>query len=133
MTYLRLTLHYFRITLDIILLSASFLLAKYTILGYLPGELRHYFLLSCLVILWIITSRETKLYDEFRSRNFSYEFIVLLKIIILQPLACILLAFLINQVTFSRLFPLVYTGFLVLIMGTQKYLLRQFLNILRII
>ncbi len=75
----RTSLYLTRIFLDITILILSFILSAYLTVkdfNFLISVNAQFLLLSLLVI-WYISSKSTKLYDEFRSRNFSHELIAL--------------------------------------------------------
>ena len=96
--------YYFRIIADI------FILFTINILTYFITQSSVVFRISSisilisisLVIVWIITSFGYGLYDEFRSRNFSFELIVVLKNIFVQSIIIIVILFILKKYELSR-------------------------------
>ncbi|MGA9294524.1 MAG: undecaprenyl-phosphate glucose phosphotransferase [Ignavibacteriaceae bacterium] len=88
-------------------------------------------LLAALVIIWYLTSRSTGLYKDFHSHAFISELAILVKNIVIQLIAAILILFFSGKFIFSRTFILFYAGFLFLLLSTEKLLVRQILIFLR--
>ena len=119
--------------LDIIILISSFLLATVIIGKQLPLALisQHYFFLSCLIVVWFFSSQSIKLYDDFRSRDFSNELIAVLKNISIQFIAAIIILYLMNEIFLSRTFSFVYSAIFFISVSFQKYIFRKVLSELR--
>ena len=80
----RTSLYLVRITLDIIILILSILLSAlitYKISLHIAFELnaRHILLIFTLVVTWYFSAKVIGLYDEFRSRDFISELILVIK------------------------------------------------------
>lgn len=91
----------------------------------------HFLLLAVLFLSWFVYSRSIGLYDEYRSRNFSFELISLIKVIYVQAITAIVGIFFIKEIELSRTFALAYSISLLGISTIQKFTLRQILNSLR--
>jgi len=80
-----------------------------------------------LIISWFFTARTLKLYDEFRSRDSSFEIILFSKAIPLQAISFVLIIFLLKY-DIPRSIVLYYS-IILLITGTiSKYIIRRILN-----
>ncbi|MCU7494825.1 MAG: undecaprenyl-phosphate glucose phosphotransferase [Ignavibacteria bacterium] len=121
----------FRVYVDLGIIIASFMSAFYLRRGHLHLEPGHSFLLFSLLAIFLFSSRASDLYDEFRSRNFSFELISLIKNVLIQALTSVFVLFFIKEVTLSRQFVLYYSSVLLLTMGLEKYLFRKSLDFLR--
>lgn len=94
-------------------------------------SIRSLFLVFSLTVVWVLSANSTGLYDEFRSRNFVYEFILIVKNVLLQGVTAVLIIFLINENSLPRIFIFEFTVSLLILITFQKYLFRIFLNIKR--
>ena len=128
-------LHFFRQFFDYALIIVAFLIARFLSVGIertiSVQQVNEFLLLILLLISWFNSSHSTKIYDEFRSRNFSFELVILIKNILIQTIVSIVLIFLIKEINFSRLFVFYYTLFLFILLFSEKYLLSKFLDWLR--
>lgn len=129
----RKSLYILRITTDVITLSISFILAE--IISYHhahigPGISDH-FLLFILLFIWLVSSRVSNIYDEFRSRNFSFELIRLIKNVLVQVVATVFILFFLKEISLSRTFVIYYSGILIILVSLEKYLFRRILNLFR--
>lgn len=127
----RRSLQVIRIYADLGVLIVSFLTAFFLRRSNLHLEPGHSFLLFSLLIIFLFSSRASDLYDEFRSRNFSFELIALIKNVFLQTLAAVSVLFFIKEVTLSRQFVLYFSSILLLGLGLEKYIFRQVLYYIR--
>ncbi|MEW6557773.1 MAG: undecaprenyl-phosphate glucose phosphotransferase [Elusimicrobiota bacterium] len=128
-------LHFFRQFFDYACIIFIFLLDSIISTGreeiLYTHKVNEILLLLLLLFTWFISTHSTNLYDEFRSRNFSFELVVLIKNILVQILVSIVLIFLIKEITFSRLFVLYNGLFLFLFLITEKFLFSKVLDSLR--
>lgn len=127
----RRALQIFRIYADLGILIASFLAAFFLKRENLQLQPGHYFLLFSLLIIFLFSSRVSNLYDEFRSRNFSFELITLIKNVLIQTLTSVFVLFFIKEIVLSRQFVLLYSSILLCSISLEKYIFRQVLNFLR--
>ncbi|MGD1007009.1 MAG: undecaprenyl-phosphate glucose phosphotransferase [Ignavibacteriaceae bacterium] len=123
------SLYLTRITLDIILIISVFLVS---IKISFPGcnfltEKDPQFLLLFLLVTWFFSTRTTGLYDEFRSRNYSYQPLLIIKNIIIQIVGAIIVFPLLKEYYLSRHFIAIYSSFLLIILSLSKFLLRRLL------
>jgi putative colanic acid biosynthesis UDP-glucose lipid carrier transferase len=84
-----------------------------------------------LLLVWIISSQITGLYDDFRSRDFRYEIIARMKTALVQPLAAAVILILVKETILARLFLVLYSSSLVVLIGAEKFVLGSTLKILR--
>lgn len=129
----RKSLYVFRFSADIVALVTAYVSAAnfYAAHNSIILSNRDYSLSFSLILIWFFSARMTDLYDEFRSRTFGFEFIGLIKNILIQIIAAILILFLMKTHPLSRSFVLLYgIGSLVLVTA-ERFLLRGFLYLLR--
>ena len=129
----RTSLYLTRIFLDIIILIFAFTLSAYlSVSNYnFFKNINGQFLLLSLCIIWFFSSKNTKLYDDFRSRNFSHELIPLLRNIFIQIISAIIILFLLKEYRLSRQFIILFSLALLIFIGLEKLILRRILNTLR--
>jgi len=96
-----------------------------------PFSLNENFFLAVLIITWFITANSTGVYDEFRSRDFSFELIAVLKNVFAQSIAAIIILFFLQETYFPRTFVISYTLLLTLFLILERFALRRLLNFLR--
>lgn len=105
------------------------------LLAYLHvGERTHhyfYLILPLLLLVWVVSSQVTHLYDDFRSRDFGYEVIVILKNVVVQALAAAVIFIFIKETFLSRFFLLTYSTILITLLVVEKYILRSALKVIR--
>lgn len=124
-------LHLTRIYADLFLLLLSFIAAVYLSLEALRLDTMDMILLAVLAVVYLFSANNIDLYDEFRSRNFSFELIAVIKIVIGQAITSMLVLFLAKDSILSRHFVGYYSMLLLWSVCTQKYVFRQLLNYLR--
>lgn len=129
----RQSLYFIRLTTDLLLLSISFILA---FLAILPPEkllmkVNAQFLLLSLLITWFFSARATGLYDEFRSRNFSYELIAVIKNVFILSISTIIVLFLLKERDLSRLFIIIFSSSLLVTISLKKLIFRKILEAYR--
>jgi len=89
------------------------------------------FLFVSLVITWYMTAHSVGVYDEFRSRDFSFELITIIKTVLIQIIITIILLFVIKEISIKRTFVF-YFAFLMLGLTTlNKFIIRKYLYRLR--
>lgn len=129
----RTSLYLIRISIDILILIVVFLISaglSVPAFDFLRNTNAQLLLLSLLVI-WSFTARSTGLYHEFRSRNFSFEVISLAKNIIILFISTIIILFLLKEEGLSRYFVALFSFASFLLLGMEKFLFRNLLNLLR--
>jgi Undecaprenyl-phosphate glucose phosphotransferase len=105
------------------------------LLSYLHvgGRAHQYFylILPLLLLVWVVSSQVTHLYDDFRSRDFGYEVVVILKNVIVQAVAAAVIFIIIKETFLSRFFLLTYSAILFALLFVEKYILRSGLKVIR--
>jgi len=122
-----------RLGLDAFILILTFILILLAVSGMPFVKLTGYnfSLLFVLLVVWYFSAQITDLYDDFRSRNYSYELIILAKNIFFQIIVAVIVLFLLNENTISRKFVFTYGLGLFVSLGIQKYVLRRILYLMR--
>ncbi len=122
-------INFIRLSFDNILLIFSFLFVVIFFDHKLPSDIKneHYLLLFILMIIWFFSTNSTKLYDDFRSRNFSVEVIALVKNVFVQLIAAIIILYLMHEIYLSKTFSFVYAFVLFGLVSSQKFILRKVL------
>lgn len=118
-------------SLDFFSLLVSFILAFFCCASNNELTIKIQFIALILILNWFLFANIFKLYDEFRSRDFSFELIAILKTISFQLIGIIILIFLVNEYNLRRTLIFVYSASLTILIVTQKYILRKYLNYVR--
>ena len=130
----RKALHLARLSADVFLLGISFIIALYLI-SYDVTRLFHevyvHFILACLIIIWFYSSRITNLYEDFRTQNFSFELVPIMKNVIVQAVSAILLFFMLKQFNDSRTLVVYFSVILFVSVSVQKFCYRKIIEELR--
>lgn len=121
---------YLRFFLDSIILIATYLFSVYLL--FLPKTinftLKVQFIFVTLFFVWTISAVFTNLYDEFRSRNFTFEILSVGKNVFIQSVASIVVLFFVPEGNLNSEFIFVYPTFLFFTLLIEKLLLRKFLQ-----
>lgn len=129
----RTSLYLLRITIDIIIIITAFIISAH--LSYSEfiffKNTNSQFLLLALLIIWFFTSKNSDIYDEFRSRNFSFEVIAVIKNIIILIASSMIILFLLREYHLERYFIISFSIMLLLLLITEKIFFRSILNYLR--
>jgi putative colanic acid biosysnthesis UDP-glucose lipid carrier transferase len=126
--------YYFRFTLDIFLLGLSFIVTHhFSFKSDFQLYSKDLLLLLSLCILWFFCARNTKLYSGFRSLNFSYELIAVIKCVSFHAVWALILVFLFfKDYLTPRYFIPFYALSLLVSTALVKYVLKKFLYKLRV-
>jgi putative colanic acid biosynthesis UDP-glucose lipid carrier transferase len=129
----RKSLHLARISADYVVLIASFWIAVGLSMSFQKTFFtgRWEFAVLSLCVVWFFSTSVTRFYDEFRSRDFGFEIVALLKNSLIQLLSLILILFFSGGQSISRFFVVAYTIIVVLSLTFERLLFRQFLEYLR--
>lgn len=129
----RKSLYFFRFCADLIALTVAFACAAsyFAIRNSINLTPRDNFLVFSLILIWLFSARMTDLYDEFRSRNFGFEFIGVLKNVMVQVISSMLILFLMKTHPLSRSFVFIYAVFLLILLTTERFFFRKLLYLLR--
>lgn len=131
MQFHRTSIRFFSEFIDAIIIFVSFILALVLNGHNLDFSIREYFLIFSQIIIWFFSAGFIKLYDEFRSRNFSFELILIIKMVTFQALTLIILLF-VFRYDASRILVLYYVGMMLIFSMIYKYLSRRFFIKLRL-
>lgn len=129
----RTSLYFFRIIVDAVILIVVFLVSvevsspEFSFMNSANAQL----LLLSLLVIWYFAARSTGLYNEFRSRNFSFEVISLAKNVIVLFISTIIIFFMLKEENLSRYFVAIFSIAIFVFTGLEKFLLRNLLNVLR--
>src|SRR3989304_8845775 len=133
MQFYRTSLYYLRISLDIIIVSTSLIISahlSYSAFNFLLNT-NAQFLLLALLIIWFFSSKINCLYDEFRSRNFSFEVTTVIKNIINLIISSMIILFLLKEHNLSRRFVISFSLMLLFLLITEKIISRFVFNYIR--
>jgi putative colanic acid biosynthesis UDP-glucose lipid carrier transferase len=89
------------------------------------------FLILSLLVIWYVSTKSTRLYDEFRSRNISFELIAFFKNLIIILISTMVILFLLKEEDLSRGFVILFNFFILILLSIEKILFRIFLNSFR--
>jgi putative colanic acid biosynthesis UDP-glucose lipid carrier transferase len=89
------------------------------------------FLILSLLVIWYVSTKSTRLYDEFRSRNISFELIAFFKNLIIILISTMVILFLLKEENLSRGFVILFNFFILILLSIEKILFRIFLNSFR--
>lgn len=122
-----------RLAADLMAAALSCEVAVYLSYLYVGETVKHFFLLILLLLLlvWVISSHVTHVYDDFRSRDFGFEVVLVLKNVLVQAVATAVILVFIKETFLSRLFLLLYSITLFLFIALEKYFFRSVLKIFR--
>ncbi|MBO9732226.1 MAG: undecaprenyl-phosphate glucose phosphotransferase [Chitinophaga sp.] len=123
-----------RLILDYIVLTAFFLLTREYIA--LKGDVFmspfNFMLLGLSIFSWTIIGLFMHLYDDFRTKSFSFEFVAILKTVLLHGCFFTFLFFYVfKYYPYPRTFTLLYTGLIFCGIVTAKFAVKQILLQLR--
>ena len=126
-------LHGVRLAADLAVLCLAYGLSVYITYFYTHVKVTHtvYTVLFILLLAWSISSQVTYLYDDFRSRDFGYEFTRILKNVIAQGVSAIIVLFVVKEENLSRVFVGVYIVSLSIGIVLEKFLVHRFLRNIR--
>ena len=122
-----------RISADYVVLAVSFSLATAVSLSFCKITFTRSadVLFLSLAVVWFIYAGASRLYDEFRSRDFGFELIAITKATVVQLFASIVVLFFLKEDEISRFFVVVYATALLIGLTLEKFVLRQALEYLR--
>lgn len=129
----RKSLSLFQITADMFLIIIAFIIsARIAQPGYdFLKETNGQFLVLSLLVIWYVSTKSTRLYDEFRSRNISFELIAFFKNLIIILISTMVILFLLKEEDLSRGFVILFNFFILILLSIEKILFRIFLNSFR--
>lgn len=84
-----------------------------------------------LSISWIIFSKNLGLYDDFRSRDFSFELVNIIKNVIIQLVVSMVFLFTFSETMVGKSLLITYIALLLIFIGIKSYLLRRMIGLIR--
>jgi putative colanic acid biosynthesis UDP-glucose lipid carrier transferase len=127
------TFYLLRVFSDYITLLMGFIIAVIITYNKISFQLttNEAFLFLLLSVVWYVRGKAIGLYDEYRSRNFSFELIALIKNILFQALAAVIILFIIRDIGLNRYFVIVYTAVLLVMLSLEKFSIRRLISYFR--
>ncbi len=125
--------YYLRLFLDLGLLNISFVISALIAQSLRILLARNYMfvLMAGLNFVWYFFSNVINFYEDFSIRNFSYQFIKILRNVAVQALTAVLFIFLTKEDLFTRNFILLYALMLTLLVSVRTQALKYFLGRIR--
>ncbi len=119
-----------RLAVDLTMVVISWALAAYlSSLHAGAGSFRYVHLSPLsLVLVWVVSSQVTRLYDDSGLRAFGYEVVSTLKNVLIQGLAAAVVVIFVKERSLARLFLLSYPTILLGLVATEKYFVDKFLR-----
>jgi putative colanic acid biosynthesis UDP-glucose lipid carrier transferase len=127
------SIYLFRIVSDLVLLEIVFIGSASIIQSFSSFVIHQplIFLLFVLNISWILSAKSIKLYDDFRSRNYSYELINIIKNVSVQLIVSVVFLFFIKERLFNRIFIVTFILLLLASVGLKSYLVKKIMAFVR--
>lgn len=127
------SIRFIRLLADLFILSICYIGVYSFVIGHisLSFNLTHQSFFTAVLIIWFFVSNSYGVYDEFRSRNFAIELIILIKTFISLILITIVLLFFIKDLSISRNFIIIFSIITPLVLIAEKVIFRSFLKYYR--
>jgi len=124
---------YLRLFSDLLLLNFSFIVSAILAqsLEILLSREYMFALMMALNFIWYFFSNVINFYEDFTVRNFSYQFIKLVRNTIVQALSAVLFIFIVKENLFTRNFIILYSIFLIGLVSLRIQFLKYFLRKIR--
>ncbi len=124
---------YLRLFSDLLLLNISFIVSAILAqsLKILLAREYMFVLMMALNFIWYFFSNVINFYEDFTTRNLSYQFIKIVRNVFVQALAAILFIFIVKEDLFTRNFIILYSIMLVVLISLRTQVLKYFLGIIR--
>lgn len=126
--------YFVRFALDSGVLIIAFLLTRLYIAqkGDVFFSKFNFLLLVTSLVVWHFVAKIYHLYDDFRARSFSYEFIAIIKSLLLNAVIITFIFFYFHKnYPYPRTFVILYTDLLFLLLTIQKFIYKQYLMSIR--
>lgn len=126
----RKSIYYLRLFLDLILLNGAFIIsaAASQSLSILVERNYMFILLAVLNFLWYFVSNVVNFYDDFQTRIYSFQFVNIVKSILVQVLMSVLFIFFAKEDLFTRNFIIFYSLLLFLFISARIIIIRNILT-----
>ncbi len=124
---------YLRLFSDLLILNFSFVASAILAQSFRILLSREYMfaLMMALNFIWYFFSNVINFYEDFTVKNFSYQFIKLVRNTIVQALSAVLFIFLVKENLFTRNFIILYSVFLIVLVSLRIQFLKYFLRRIR--
>lgn len=127
------SLRYIRLLLDISTIVPAYFITVW--MEFYPKtpvfSYKIFFILIFLVLVWPASATFSDAYDEFRSRNFTFEIASVVKNVFIQSIAAIVILFFAKHKRFDETFILIYPTLLFLLLFVNKMIVRKVLQLQR--
>ena len=113
--------YYLRLFLDLAIIDISFFVSAIISqsLQILIDRNYMFALMAGLNFVWYFFSNVIEFYDDFNTRNFSYQFLKIVRNVIVQIFTAILFLFLVKENLFTRNFIILYALFLTVLVSIR--------------
>lgn len=114
--------YYLRLFLDLGIINLSFIASAIIAQSFSTLLQRNYMfvLMTGLNFVWYFFSNVTNFYEDFNTRTFSYQFIKIIKSVIVQVIVTVLFIFLVKEDLFTRNFITLYTALLLVLISIRQ-------------
>jgi putative colanic acid biosynthesis UDP-glucose lipid carrier transferase len=125
--------YYLRLFLDLAILNFSFIFSAVVAQSFrILLQRNHMFILMTgLNFVWYFFSNVINFYEDFNTRNFSYQFIKIIRSVIVQIIATILFIFIVKEDLFTRNFIAIYSVLLIVLVSIRTQLVKYLLSKIR--
>ena len=125
--------YYLRLFLDLAIINISFLISAVLSqsLQILIDKTYMFALMAGLNFVWYFVSNVIEFYDDFNTRNFSFQFLKIIRNVIVQILVAILFLFLVKENLFLRNFITLYMLFLIVLVSIRTQVVKYFITRIR--
>ncbi len=133
MDFQRKTYNFLRIGSDIVVLYFTLVLNWWYFSHIQSKNFNTLFLVvsASLILIWMISSKETKIYDEFQIRNIKFEIISIFNQSVIQLISIITLLFLLNIFSHNKIMVAAYGITVFAFVSSERFIFRKFLERLR--
>lgn len=117
---------YLRLFSDLLILNISFVVSAILAqsLKILLSREYMFVLMAILNFVWYFVSNVINFYEDFSVRNFSYQFIKILRGTIVQVLTAVLFIFIVKEDLFTRNFIILYSLMLIILVSIRIHFLK---------
>lgn len=127
------SLRYIRLLLDIITILPAYLITVW--IEFYPKSpvfsFKIFFILISLVLVWPTSAAFSDTYDEFRSRNFTFEIGAVVKNVFIQSIAAVVILFFAKHKRLDEAFIVIYPTLLFILLIANKMIVRKVLQLQR--
>ncbi len=133
MDFQRKTYIFLRVASDIVVLYFTLVINWWIFSGEQNKNINHLFLIvsTALILIWMISARETKVYDEFQIRNIKFEIISILNQSVIQFISLMALLFLLGINSHNKFVVISYGISLFTLVTAERFVFRKILERMR--